>query len=342
MDALRRVSTGGKLSLVLAVGTVIGLGAVAPGVASAARTINAKFAHLQAPGTPTNDSALKFAKLVKQLTHGQINIKVYPSGELGDSTQTEQGVEAGTVQFYASPDLSEVVPSSQATALPFLFPSQNVASKVLNSPTAYTDIWNKFPAHGMKVLGVWSVGYSDIYSTKAPVTTLSALAGQRIRVWDPGLGTPWLKLLGADGVNVPSTEVVTAMSTHTIDGADDPPSTMFSANWTSGGGSLSIVNDDFICSPVLVSLKFWKSLSTAQQGAVQKALNMTFASNLQEAAATSVSSVAGLKKAGIQIVKPSAALLATMKQKAKVLFAKQKKAWGKVVPDLQAAVKAAS
>jgi C4-dicarboxylate-binding protein DctP len=301
--------------------------------------INAKFADLQNVDTPTTKSAEEFASKVAKYTGGKVKIKVYPNAQLGTPASILQGLETGTVQFYATPDLSEVVPDTDAIELPYAFPNEQVASKVLNGPEVTKALWGKFPAHGIQVLGVWSVGYTDIYSVQKPINTVSDLKGMRIRIFDPGVGVPLFKALEADAVTVPSTQVVTALSTHTIDGADDPPSTMAGSKWTSAGGYLAMTHDTYVPSPVLVNAAFMKRLSASQQAAVKRAFKETVASNLSNAKTTNDSAVKSLQASGIKTTTPDPA---EFKARAQSVYSQIQGKFPQVVSALRSAVSAES
>jgi TRAP-type transport system periplasmic protein len=269
------------------------------------KSVTAKFAVLQNSGTPTANSALKFASLVSADTNGSVKIKVYPNSVLGSADAQLEGTEANTIQFYSTPTLDSVVPSVDAIELPYLFPNAAVASKVLNGSALQGPLWSNFPAKGLRVLGVWEVGFSDFLTTSKKVSVPADLKSLRIRVFNPKLATQEYKLVGADAINLSSNEVVTALSTHTIDGADDPPSTMVGANWYSQAKYLAVTDTSYVSSPVVVSEKFWQSLSSSQQKGVQKALQATIASNLSAASQANTSGVAKMKSGGITVTTPS-------------------------------------
>lgn len=303
------------------------------------KSVTAKFAILQNSHTPTANSALKFASLVKTDTGGTVTVNVYPNSVLGSADAQLEGTEANTIQFYSTPTLDSVVPSVDAIELPYLFPNSTVASKVLNGSALQGPLWSAFPAKGLRVLGTWEVGFSDFLTTSQKVAVPTDLKGLRIRVFNPKLATEEYKLVGADAINLSSNEVVTALSTHTIDGADDPPSTMVGSNWYSQAKYLAVTDTSYVSSPVLVSEKFWQSLSSSQQKGVQKALQATIASNLSAANAANTSAVTKMKGAGIMVTTPN-------KQTFKNTFAPVTQQFATeyptVVKALQAAVKADS
>jgi tripartite ATP-independent transporter DctP family solute receptor len=269
------------------------------------KSVTAKFAILQNSGTPTANSALAFAKAVTADTGGSVTVKVYPNSVLGSADAQLEGTEANTIQFYSTPTLDSVVPSVDAIELPYLFPNPTVASKVLNGSALQGPLWSNFPAKGLRVLGVWEVGFSDFLTTGKKVTAPTDLKSLRIRVFNPKLATEEYKLVGADAINLSSNEVVTALSTHTIDGADDPPSTMVGANWYSQAKYLAVTDTSYVSSPIVVSEKFWQSLSSSQQKGIQKAVQSTIASNLAAASQANTAGVAKMKSAGINVTTPN-------------------------------------
>lgn len=302
-------------------------------------TVQAKFADLQALHTATTDSAQKFAQLVSQYTGGRVKITVYPNSELGTSNSILQGLEADTVQFYATPDLSSVVPETDVIEMPYLFPSAQVASQVLNGATAAQDIWDRFKSHGLQILGVWSIGYSALLTTDRTVNGPSDLRGLRIRIFDTYVGQRVFSALHADGITLPSNQVVTALSTHTIDGADDPPSTMYGSDWYGSAHHLAITNMTWVSSPVVVNSAFMAKLSPSEQAAVQRAFQATLALNMSEAQQTADTAVSKMQAAGIAITHPD---VSAFQQALQPVYTEVEAAFPNVVQPLQQAVQQAS
>lgn len=302
-------------------------------------TVQAKFAHLQAEHTATNDSARQFAKLVAQYTNNKVQITVYPNAQLGTSSTILQGLESNTIQFYATPDLSAVVPATDVLELPYLFPSAQVASKVLNGQATRDSLWSKFGPKGLTVLGAWSVGYSDILSVNQSVNAPDDLRGMRIRIFDPYVGAKVFSTFHADGINLPSTQVVTALSTHAVDGADDPPSTMYGANWYSSAHYLAVLGMTYVSSPMVVNSAFFNQLSSSEKKAVQKAFQQTLASNMMSAQKYNDQAVQKMQAAGIKITHPAQA---PFKSALQPVYPQAQKDFPGVVESLQAAIKSSS
>jgi TRAP-type C4-dicarboxylate transport system substrate-binding protein len=61
--------------------------------------VHFKLAHVITAGTPIDVGANKFAELVKQRTNGEIEIKVFPAGQLGGERAIIEGVQLGTIEM---------------------------------------------------------------------------------------------------------------------------------------------------------------------------------------------------------------------------------------------------
>lgn len=307
-------------------------------VSAAAPTVQAKFADLQALHTATTDSALKFASLAKKYSKGSVQITVYPNAELGTGSSILQGLESNTIQFYATPDLSAAVSATDALELPYLFPSAKIGSKVLNGSVTRRILWNQFKSHGLQILGVWSVGYSDILTTNQKIASPADLKGLRLRIFDPYVGTKLFSLVHADGISMASTQVPTALSTHAIDGADDPPSTMYGSNWYGSAHYLAVTDDVYVSSPVVVNSAFYSSLTKSQRAAVAKAFKQTLAQNLKEAAAKNSDAIKKMHAAGIVVTHPK---ISVFKKTFQPVYGQVETDFPGVVKPLQRAVSAA-
>lgn len=301
---VRRHTTKATASC-LSVGLLLAVSACGGGHQSgSAKTITGKFALQQAATTATGRSAVQFADLVSKYTNGSVKITVYPGSQLGTAVAMLQGAEAGTISFYASPTLNSVVPDTDALEMPYIFPSEEVASKVLNGPALTKSLWSKFESHNLSYLGAWTIGFADILTRNRKVTEPTDLKGLRIRVFEPVVSTKLYASLSADAVTLDSKEVVTALSTHLIDGADDPPSTMAANNWYNGMHYLADTNQVFVSAPVLVSKSFMKKLNPSQQAAVKRAMKETIAPNMADADKTNDAAVEKMRQGGVTVTHP--------------------------------------
>jgi C4-dicarboxylate-binding protein DctP len=269
--------------------------------------VTGKFALQQAANTATGRSAVQFASLVSKYSGGTVKLTVYPGSQLGSATTMLQGAEAGTIAFYASPTLDSVVPATDALEAPYLFPSEAIASKVLNSSALDQSLWSQFDSHNLSYLGSWMIGFADILTANTAVSAPTDLKGLRIRVFEPVVSSKMYSDFGGTAVTLDSTQVSTGLSTHLIDGADDPPTTLVANNWYDGMHDLAITNHVLVAAPVIVSKAFMAKLSKSQQAAVERAMQESIAPNMQDADKSNAAALAKMKSAGLTVTHPNEA-----------------------------------
>lgn len=248
---------------------------------SSGKTITGNISVSQPSGTPIAEVAQDFADAVKKETDGRVVLKVYPHDQLGSGTSIVQGCEQGTIAFCQEQALSAVVPSIQAPQAPYLFTSIDNASDVLNSPELSTVWKTAFDKKGLHYLGQWALPPSSIGTVSKPVEGPGDFKSLRLRVPNAYIGGLMFKPVGADPVQISSTQVTTSLSTHAIDGIDDPLPTLITEGWIDQLHYLTISNDWYGADALVASNNFMKKLSSAEQAGVEKAFTDTLAQNNQ-------------------------------------------------------------
>jgi TRAP-type transport system periplasmic protein len=272
---------------------------------TSAKTITGNISVSQPVGTPIAEVAQDFATAVNKATHGQVVLKVYPHDELGSGTSIVQGCEEGTIAFCQEQTLSAVVPSIQAPQAPYLFTSIDNASQVLNS-SSLAAVWKpEFQAKGLDYLGQWALPPSAIGTTSTAVKTAANLKGLRLRVPNADIGALMFKPVGADPVQIDSTQVTTSLSTNVIDGIDDPLPTLISEGWIDELHYLTISNDWYGADALVASSKFMNELSPANQAAVQQAFNTSLGQNNQLENQQLQQALSKLKGTGVTVIQPT-------------------------------------
>lgn len=274
----------------------------AGGSGGGGKTVTGNISVSQPAGTPIAEVAEDFANAVKQATDGRVVLKVYPHDELGSGTSIVQGCEQGTIAFCQEQALSSVVPSIQAPQAPYLFTSIDNASQVLNASSLTSEWKSEFKAKGLDYLGQWALPPSSIGTVSTPVKTPTDFKSLRLRVPNALIGALMFKPVGADPVQINSTQVTTSLSTHAIDGIDDPLPTLITEGWIDQLHYLTISNDWYGADALVASDKFMSQLSAADQSAVQTAFNTTLAQNNSLENAQQQQALTKVKSMNVQVI----------------------------------------
>lgn len=228
-----------------------------------------------APGNPTTDSALHFAKVAAERSKGQIKVEVYPSNQLGRGENALlEGVQLGTVDMTLSGSASIggiFEPAFQALDLPFLWASREQIWKVMDGPIGQ-ELFKRLEAKGLKGLcfgGGW--GFRNMMSNKRAIFVPEDMKGQTIRVQESPTYIGMMRALGANPVPMPFGELYLAMKQGTIDGMELPPSSVASEKFYEVTKFYSLTQHSY--SPIgwFVNAKKHAAMPAAQRQAVEEA-----------------------------------------------------------------------
>ncbi|MFQ6111414.1 MAG: TRAP transporter substrate-binding protein DctP, partial [Nitrospinota bacterium] len=109
---------------------------VLPADVQAAKVIKMKIGHANRPDSPRDRGAKLFAKLIKERTGGRVEVKVFPSAQLGNNRQMVEQTQMGSLECLIMPTAFFGGFNRMVTIvdLPFMFPSIEVFYKVANGP----------------------------------------------------------------------------------------------------------------------------------------------------------------------------------------------------------------
>lgn len=165
---------------------------------------------------------LAFEAGVEARTDGQIDVQIFPAGQLGPIPATVEGVAMGTIEVTAPivGFLSSLDPRFQVLDAPGLFVDEHHAMATLADPSV-REMLSEFGARSnVEPLVVLTSGQSVVVS-KDPIASTDDLSGVKMRT---GGATPLLNepmaALGASPVAMPLGEALPGIQTGTIDAAN--------------------------------------------------------------------------------------------------------------------------
>lgn len=161
----------------------------------------------------------QFADAVAKRTHGDVEIRVHPAGELPyQSTQALSAVGSGGVQMAAAYSGFVAGESKMAALpqLPFLIDSTPELAKVFPAYEPYLtkELDSKFHA---SLLFWYPVPVLTSFGKGTPIQSLSDFKGRKIRATSPDQ-VAFLKKVGADPTNLESEELAPALQTNVVNG----------------------------------------------------------------------------------------------------------------------------
>jgi len=227
-------------------------------VASAsAQQIIMKIGHPLAPKTSLHEWAERLKAGMEKRAPGRIDVQIYPASQLGAIPRMIEGAQLGTIEMTEVPPefLSGVDPRFSIFSAPGLFEDIAHADRTVHDPEFKTAFWPLGEAKGFKLVGFGCETPGD-YATVRPIRTLADFRGLKLRVFGSKLETEGLQRLGAAGVPMPLTEVMSAIQQHTIDGNKAGISVFVPFQYQTVAKYVLKAKDSIICVTKLAS-KIW-------------------------------------------------------------------------------------
>lgn len=237
---------------------------------SAWAVVTAKFAVTLPEKSHQGQGVAKFAELVKQKSNGEIVIKPYYSGALGNDVQVTSALQGGTIEFTVpqTTTLTGMVKAYEILDFPFLFKNSAEADKVLDGPVG-DKLLTTLPAHGLVGLAYWENGFFNATNSKHPIAKVEDFDGLKFRSIQARITQETIKALGANPVPLAVPELYTALETHTIDGQGTPNAVIAALKLYEVQKFLSITQHSYGAFIPLASKAFWDKLTPEQQKIVK-------------------------------------------------------------------------
>ncbi|MDR1043577.1 MAG: TRAP transporter substrate-binding protein [Candidatus Adiutrix sp.] len=217
----------------------------------------------------------KFKTLLAEKSGGQLKVQVYPAGQLSggnNRTMCEQ-IQAGTLEVILLSPFSwgGLVAEPQIFALPFMFPSTEVALKVAEYPEALAMLDRMYAKVGVKNLAVVDHGFRYLTNSKREVRKPEDAKGLKLRVPPTPLLMDEFQLMGALSVSIPMTELYTSLQQGTVDGQENPSAAIDSNKMYEVNKFITVWNFTWDPGILQINAKFYESLPEEYQKMVDEA-----------------------------------------------------------------------
>ncbi len=232
-----------------------------------------KAADVHPPGYPTVVATENMGKKFEAATGGKYKMQMFPSSVLGDEKTMIEQTQIGAIHILRTSlgPLGSVVPDVNVFNMPFVFRNEAHMRAVIDGPIGQ-EILDKISASPARLVALaWQDGGSRSVYTKKPVRSPADLKGQKIRMMGNPLFIDTMNALGGNGIAMGYPEVYSALQTGVIDGAENNPPSMFTANhYTTGAKYYAQTNHLIIPELVVMSKVAYDKLSPAEQTLIKK------------------------------------------------------------------------
>lgn len=194
--------------------------AMCAGFATAA-DVTMKIGHSMPQDTSRHKALVTFKEYVEKESNGDIEVVIYPSGQLGKEAEMLESLKMGEIEGYIGGVYQAQTPMLNLYMMPFLYPDQGALMAVAKSPMGQK-IADSAEANSIKILATGDAGSRNYTNNVRPIKTPKDLEGLKMRT--PPLDAIILSMeaVGGNPVSIAYAETYMALKTGVADGQENP------------------------------------------------------------------------------------------------------------------------
>ena len=231
-----------------------------------------KASDVHPPGYPNIVAMENMGKKLEKETNGRITMQMYHSMQLGGEKEMIEQAQVGALQIarVSVGALGPVVDDLNVFNMPFIFRDEDHMRKVIDGPIG-EELLAKVTASPARLVGLgWmDAGTRNVYSNK-PITKPADLKGLKMRTMGNPLFVETMNAMGGNGVPLGYNELYSALQTKVVDGAENNPPSMLTANHYQIVKVYSLTGHLIIPEMFVFSKASWDKLSKADQALIRK------------------------------------------------------------------------
>lgn len=249
-------------------------------------------------------AAKKFAELVAVKSGGQVEIKVFPNGQLygGDPSAAVRQLASGSLDMLllSSSLYANFNPKFTAISVPYLF-DDNVQLRAFLAGAPGQELLADLNGIGIKGLALWQRPFRQMTNSRRPIYQPQDLAGMKFRVPNNPLWMEFFGKLGAVPTPMAFGEVYNALQLKVVDGQENPINIPVTAKFYEVQKFATLTNHMADGWVLAINPAKFSALSESERQAVQTASAEAEVWKAANDAADANKSVEFLRSKGVQV-----------------------------------------
>ena len=258
------------LGAAVALGLTIGAGA--PAFAQTKMVMKAADVH--PTGYPTVEAVERMGKKLEAATSGRLSIQMFPAMQLGGEKEMIEQAQVGALQFarISTGPVGTIVDELNVFNLPFVFRDIAHMRKVIDGPIGQELLKMIGDNPKTQLIGIaWmDSGARNFYNKVRDIKTVEDLKGLKIRMMGNPIFVDTMNSLGGNGVAMGMDQVMSALQTGVVDGAENNPPSYDSFGHVPMAKHYTLTEHLIIPELLVMSRKSFDALSKEDQALVIK------------------------------------------------------------------------
>ncbi|WP_417617128.1 TRAP transporter substrate-binding protein [Oceanisphaera sp.] len=255
---------GKKTILALIVGATMA-------VSGAVQATTLKLSHNMDTSYPVHKAMKFMADRAKELSGGDLKIRIYPNGQLGSQRESLELIQNGALHMAKSnaAELEAFAKAYGAFNMPYLFDDQDHYYRALESDIGQ-QILQSSEANGFVGVTYYDAGARSFYAKKA-IMSPADVKGMKVRVQPSPTAVEMIKLLGGHPTPLAFGELYTALQQGVVDAAENNLPSMTMNRHSEVTKFFSMDEHTMIPDVLVISAKVWKELPEHERNALSQA-----------------------------------------------------------------------
>ncbi|MCA6078694.1 TRAP transporter substrate-binding protein [Fulvivirga sedimenti] len=264
-----------------------------------------KLAHGLDVTHPVHKGIVDFARRVEEKSGGNLTVRIYPNGQLGNERECLELLQIGSVAItkVSAAVMENFVPSYRVLGLPYLFRDGDHLFDVLEGPIG-EDLLEQGGRFRLRGLCFYDAGSRSFYTKDVPVNSPEDLDGLKLRVMKSNTAVNMVTALGGSPTPISFGELYTALQQGVVDGAENNPPSFYSARHYEVCKYYSLDEHTMVPDVLLISTEWWDRLSEEEKTWVTEAARESVSYQRQVWAESVQESLKKVQEAGVEIIYP--------------------------------------
>src|SRR5499425_1412389 len=225
-------------------------------------------------GYPTVEAVVAMGRKLEAASGGRLSIQMYTSMQLGGEKEMIEQAQVGALAIarVSVGPMGPLVPELNVFNLPFMFRDDAHMEQVIDGPIG-DELLKKLSDHptaGLIGLCWMNAGTRNVYNSKKPIKTIGDLKGLKIRMMGNPVFVDTMNSLGGNGVAMGFDQLVNAMQTGVVDGAENNEPSYETGQHYRYAKYYSMTGHLIIPEILVFSKKSWEGLSKDDQALIGK------------------------------------------------------------------------
>jgi len=260
---------------------------------------------------PVHRALERFAGLVAERTQGRLDVRVYPSEQLGSERECLELLQLGSLALtkVSASVLESFAPAFRALSAPYLWSGREHQRRVLDGDLGARLLAEPAAAR-LRGLCFYDAGSRSFYTRERPIRVPGDLAGLKIRTQESASAMEMVRALGGSPTPIAWGELYSALDQGIVDGAENNPPSFHLSRHYEIARYYSLDEHTSVPDVLVVSTLVWDRLRPEDRAVLAEAARESAAYQRVLWERATAEALEAIAAAGVEIVEPDQAAFA--------------------------------